>query len=127
MQWMANRILLVDDEADIAKVLKSGLGKEGYQVDAFSDPREALAHFKPDYYDLLLLDIRMGPPNGFELSRQLLERDSKPKVFFMTAFEVDLSESKVVFPSLKVDGFMKKPLAIKELVKLIEGILKPVD
>lgn len=124
---MANRIFLVDDEADIAKVLKMGLGKEGYQVDAFSDPMEALAHFKPDYYDVLLLDIRMGPPNGFELSRQLLERDSKPKVCFMTAFEIDPSESKLVFPSLKVDGFMKKPIAINELVKLIERIMKPIE
>lgn len=124
---MPNRILVVDDEEDIARVLKIGLGKEEYQVDSFTDPREALAYFKPDYYDLLLLDIRMGPPNGFELSRELLKRDSKPKVCFMTAFDVDLSESKVVFPSLKVDGFVKKPIAIKELVKVIERILKPIE
>lgn len=124
---MANRILLVDDAADIAASLKAGLELHAYQVDAFSDPKEALAHFKPNYYDLLLLDIRMGPPNGFELSRQLFGRDSKPKVCFMTAFDVDLSESKVVFPSLKVDGFVKKPIAIKELVKVIERILKPIE
>lgn len=42
------RILLVDDEPDIAKVLKLGLGMEGYQVDAFTDPRDAISHFKAD-------------------------------------------------------------------------------
>lgn len=123
---MPSRVLVVDDEADIARVLKMSLGKEGYQVDAFSDPGEALARFKPDYYDLLLLDVRMGPPNGFELSRQLLQRDSKPKVCFMTAFEIDLSESKLVFPNLKVDGFVKKPFAIKDLAKTMEHILKTI-
>ena len=120
---MPTRILVVDDEPDIAKVLKIGLGKEGYHVDAFTDSREALSHFKPDYYDVLLLDIRMEPMNGFELSRELLRRDSKPKVCFMTAFEVDLSESKIVFPSLRVDAFIRKPFTTTEIIKLIETAL----
>jgi DNA-binding response OmpR family regulator len=123
---MPTRILVVDDEADIARVLKMGLGQVGYEVDAFTRPKDALAHFKPDYYDLLLLDIRMVPLNGFELSRELIKRDSKPKVCFMTAFEVNLPESKAMFPSLKADGFMKKPFAIKDMVKMIERLLGPI-
>ena len=119
--------MVVDDEADIATVLKKGLGLEGYQVDAFTDPREALRRFKPNYYDLLLLDIRMGPINGFELSRELLKKDSEQKVCFMTAFEVNLAESKAVFPNLKVDGFIKKPFATKEMVRLIERLLSPIQ
>lgn len=43
---------------------------EGYNVDAFTDPREAISHFKADYYDLFLLDIRMPHLSGFELSRE---------------------------------------------------------
>ena len=121
------RIMVVDDEADIATVLKKGLGLEGYQVDAFTNPREALRRFKPNYYDLLLLDIRMGPINGFELSRELLKKDSEQKVCFMTAFEVNLAESKAVFPNLKVDGFIKKPFATKEMVRLIERLLSPIQ
>lgn len=54
-----NRLLIVEDEPDIAQILKSGLERVGYQVDAFTDPREALSQFKADYYDLFLLDIRM--------------------------------------------------------------------
>jgi len=104
------RILLVDDEPDIAKVLKLGLRMEGYQVDAFTDPRDAISHFKADYYDLLLLDFKMPHMNGFELSTALVKLDNKPKVCFMTAFEVNLAESQSEFPGLKVDAFMKKPL-----------------
>lgn len=118
------RILLVDDEPDIAKVLKIGLGMEGYQVDAFTDPREAISHFKADYYDLLLLDFKMPHMNGFELSMALVKLDSKPKVCFMTAFEVNLAESHAEFPGLKVDAFMKKPLAMNIMVKVIQTTLK---
>lgn len=68
---MHNRLLVVDDEPDIATSMKQGLETAGYQVDAFNDPKEALAHFKADHYDLFLLDIRMPHLNGFELSRHL--------------------------------------------------------
>lgn len=121
---MGNRILVVDDEPDIAKTLKIGLGMEGYEVDAFTDPMQAISHFKADYYDLLLLDIRMPYLSGFELSRELVKLDSKPKVCFMTAFEVSMSESKSMFPNLKVDAFIKKPIGIKKLTNLIQTTLK---
>jgi two-component system copper resistance phosphate regulon response regulator CusR len=122
---MYNRLLIVDDEPDIATPIKKALETAGYQVDVFTDPTEALAHFKQNHYDLLLLDIRMPHLNGFQLSRELVKLDAKPKVCFMTAFEVNIEESKRVFPNLKVDGFMRKPIRIKELVKAIQSALNP--
>ena len=53
------RILVVDDEPDIASIFVSILTDAGYEVDAFSDPRKALSQFKAGMYDLLLFDIRM--------------------------------------------------------------------
>lgn len=113
---MHTRILFVDDEPDIAKILKKGLGKEGYQVDAFTDPREALSHFKTDYYDLFLLDIKMPHMNGFELSRALVKLDNNPKVCFMTAFEVSIPEAQSIFPNLKASAFMKKAIGMSDMV-----------
>ena len=121
---MPQRILLVDDEADIVTVVKFGLEKNGFQIDAFTDPIEVLTHFKPDYYDLILLDIKMPKMNGFELSRELVKLDNKPKMCFMTAFEVNMKEAQALFPTLKMDGFLKKPLAISEIVKTLNEILK---
>jgi len=64
------RILLVDDERDITSVMKMGLETNGnYIIDSFNDPKEALAHFKPGYYDSIILDIRMPSMDGFQLSR----------------------------------------------------------
>lgn len=120
---MSARILLVDDERDITAVLKAGLEKNGYQVDGFTDSREALSHFKPDYYKLLLLDVKMPFMNGFELSRELVKLDSKPKVCFMTAFEVNLNEAQTMFPTLKADAFLKKPFTVGELLKVLGDTL----
>jgi DNA-binding response OmpR family regulator len=60
------RILLVDDERDITSVTKRGLTSNGYEVDAFNDPAEALSNFKSGIYDLLLLNVKMPKMNGFE-------------------------------------------------------------
>jgi DNA-binding response OmpR family regulator len=54
------RVLIADDEPDITEILKIGLEfKGGFQVDTFNDPQDALLHFRPGFYDLLLSDIKM--------------------------------------------------------------------
>ena len=63
-----SRILLVDDEADIALAFKIGLEDNGFKVDAFDNPSKALSNFKAGFYDLLLLDIKMPKMNGLSLS-----------------------------------------------------------
>lgn len=70
------RLLLVDDNPDITKVLKYGLEVNGFQVDAYTHSIEALDAFKPDVYDLVILDIRMPGLSGFELYREIKKRDS---------------------------------------------------
>jgi len=69
------RILLVDDEPDITSVTKRGLQSNGFEVDAFTDPAEALSNFKTAVYDLLLLDVKMPKINGFELYRRISKID----------------------------------------------------
>src|SRR5919201_2480280 len=61
------RVLLVDDDVDITTSLKIGLEDNGFTVDTFNDPLEALSSFKPGLYDLLLFDVRMPELNGFNL------------------------------------------------------------
>ncbi|MGA7900643.1 MAG: response regulator, partial [Nitrososphaeraceae archaeon] len=63
---MKNRILLVDDEPDIALAFRIGLEDNGFRVDAFDNPLKALSNFKADLYDLLLLDIKMPKMSGIE-------------------------------------------------------------
>lgn len=121
------RILLVDDDPDILLTFKSGLEElqstkvEGVnlQVDTFAEPREALTSFKAGVYDLLLLDIRMPNINGFELYEVLKKIDDKPKVCFITAYELYYEVLKKDFPELDIGCFIKKPISIEDLATKI--------
>jgi DNA-binding response OmpR family regulator len=59
----------VDDESDICFVLKRVLGENGFVVDSYDDPVIALEKFKADFYNLVILDIKMPELNGFSLYR----------------------------------------------------------
>lgn len=118
-----NRIMIVDDEVDILAVYQKGLNRNGFGVDRFSNPEKALSGFKPDAYDLIISDIRMPKMNGFELCREIRKKDEKVKIYFMTAFEINLAEFEKVLPSIKVDGFIKKPLRIADLCSLVQSVM----
>ena len=65
--------MVVDDEPDVAFALKATLEEnELFQVDTFHDAKSALAQFRPENYDLAILDIRMPKMNGFQLCRKLI-------------------------------------------------------
>jgi len=109
------KVLFVDDETDIADVVKQGLELQGIQVDAFNDPQKALDHFKPGAYEMVILDVRMPRMNGFQLYREIMKRDDKAKVLFVTAFEESPEEFRKAFPELDTHRFLKKPFTISKL------------
>jgi CheY-like chemotaxis protein len=120
------RVLLLDDEADIVRVLKRGLELKGFMVDAFDYPQEAIKSFKPNVYDLAILDIRMPGLNGFTLYRQLKKIDPSLTACFLSAFEMHPEEFKKVFPSMadSVKTIIKKPVTISNLIKEINPFLR---
>ena len=118
------RILLVDDESDLISVFKMILEMNGYEVDAYTSPLTALDNFKPDFYGLLLLDIRMPAMSGFELFRKMRSIDNEVKVCFITAFEDYREEFRESFPMLdEFKYFIRKPKAVEDLVNHVATIL----
>jgi DNA-binding response OmpR family regulator len=118
-------ILVVDDEPDITTTLKIGLKKEGFAaVDTYNDPAIALSNYKPDLYDIVLLDIKMPALSGFELCQEIRKKDKRVKVCFITAFEVYYDQLKKDFPELNVGCFIKKPVEIDNLVERIREELQ---
>ncbi|MFL6432782.1 MAG: response regulator [Nitrososphaeraceae archaeon] len=75
-----NRIMIVDDEHDIARLFAVSLERSGFVVDVFNDPLSALSNYKAGLYDLLFLYIRMPKMNGFELNQKIKDMDDKAKV-----------------------------------------------
>jgi DNA-binding response OmpR family regulator len=118
------KILLVDDEPDIVHAVKKGLEMRGLLVDAFEDPEEALKAFRPNTYNVAILDIRMPRMNGFQLYREILKRDDKVRVRFFTAFEEFREEFKRAFPELDEHRFIKKPTTISKIAEELVADLK---
>ena len=114
-------LLVVDDDPDIAYVLKQGLLKNRFLVSAFTNPEEALKNFQSNSgnYCLMLSDIRMPGISGIRLARKVKEINPNVKVVLMTSFEIKENEFSKVFPSTEVDGFVQKPVGIKNLTNKI--------
>jgi two-component system, OmpR family, response regulator ChvI len=131
---ISRRILLVDDEPDITVSIKMGLEDTGlFAVDVFNEAKLALANFKPNFYDLYLIDIKMPQMNGFELYQKIKsiegsekeeeeKKKRKPhvKACFITAYEIYYETLKKEFPTLNVGCFIKKPIDVKELINRIK-------
>lgn len=114
------RVLLVDDDRDVLFTFHTILTSQGILVDSYHEPLEALKHFNDhEYYDLVILDIRMPGINGLELYYRLKEINRDIKVLFVTA--VDTPEELVsVLPGIQANNILKKPLEPDYLVSAVK-------
>ena len=117
-------ILLVDDEHDNNLIFTIGLQDAGFEVDSYNDPEMALAAFKSNYYDLLLLDIKMPKMDGYELYEKLKKIDDKVKVCFLTASERYKEEHRPSFLSSGSTSFVTKPITVDDLVRKVNEMIK---
>ena len=85
---MTKKILLVDDEPDVTYTIKNILEDNGFAVDTFNDPILALNNYQVNFYDLVILDIKMPNMDGFELYLKIREKDPKVKICFLTAIAI---------------------------------------
>lgn len=122
----SSSIMLVDDEKDILYTFKTGLGFEGYNVEAFEDSTEALRHFAevdPSYYNLVILDIRMPGLNGLQLYYKLKAINRNIKVLFVSALDA-VPELISIMPGVRsADDILRKPVPIPDLVKTVKKAL----
>ena len=118
------RIFLVDDDYDHTITFKMGLELAKFEVDAYNDSAIALSKFKPDYYDLLLIDVKMPKIDGFELYEKIKEIDNKVLVWFITAYETYYRAIKEASSTSKKEMIsapvIAKPIEIDKLVKQIK-------
>jgi DNA-binding response OmpR family regulator len=123
---MSMRILVVDDEPDINTTLEKALEQIGFKVDSYECPLMALENFKPYYYDLAILDIRMPEMNGFSFYREIKKLDKNLRICFLTAGEMYYGVYSDIFSSLPANYFIRKPIGNKELIKRIDEIINDV-
>jgi DNA-binding response OmpR family regulator len=117
-------ILIVDDDPDMTSIFSLGLQDEGFEVYAYNDPLDVLSQFRPNFYDLLLIDINMPKMNGIDLSRQILELDSNVKICFITAGEANIEVLRELYPTRGIGCFIKKPITIENLIRRVKAELE---
>ena len=118
------RILVVDDEPDICMVYQIVLEDAGFECISYIDPVKALKEFRPVYYDLILLDIKMPVLNGFELCKKIIELDKTVHIIFITASEEYYEQFRGQhFPELGKINYIQKPIGNEELVRLVNMIV----
>src|ERR687897_210030 len=120
-------IMVVDDEPDTVFTYKSLLFAEGHNVEAFTDPQEALKHFVqlPDpsaYYKLVLLDIRMPGLNGLQLFYRIKAISPNTKIIFISALDI-AEELTSILPNVKDGDIIKKPVKREHFVSRINSVL----
>ena len=119
------RILVIDDNPDIVFTLRVGLESDPtMQVYGYDNPVTALVEFKPNFYDLLLIDVNMPLLDGFQLAQNLVRRDLNVRVCFMTSGEINMDASREVHPLKSIGCFIKKPITAEQLLRRIRAELE---
>ena len=126
------QILIVDDNPYITITFKKALEEENrndnnrisFQVNAYNDPLLALIDFRPDFYDLMLVDINMPKMNGFEFSTRILELDVNPRICYMSSGLINQEALREQYPTLSIGCFIKKPVTIEYLVRRVKAELE---
>ena len=116
-------ILLVDDDEDLINLYETFLKYDGYKVDAFTDPVDALSSFRKDVYDLVLLDLKMPKMNGVELLHQLQNIDPNLLYRFITATNKEYIDN-IKINNIDIEvNIIYKPLWLNELRTTIHSLL----
>jgi CheY-like chemotaxis protein len=118
------KIMLVEDEADVLLTYKSFLDSESYNLEAFTNPYDALHSFiekNGHYYDLIIIDIRMPGINGLQLYRTLKAIDDSLKVLFISA--LDAAEAVSILDDVDLSNLVRKPISKEDFIKKVSSAL----
>jgi two-component system, OmpR family, response regulator ChvI len=127
-QRYSTNIMIVDDEPDTLFTYEWFLSDEGYNVEGFTDPQQALRHFVklsgafPSYYQLVLLDIRMPRLNGLQLFNTIKAFSPNTKIMFISALDM-AEELTSILPDIKYSHIIRKPVEREYFINKINSML----
>ncbi|HEV3002236.1 MAG TPA: response regulator transcription factor [Solirubrobacteraceae bacterium] len=119
----ALRILVVDDEAELRELLRRSFSREGHDVVTVADGHEALEHASGDGFDVVLLDVALGPgPSGYDVARALRAQRNVVPIIMLTA--LDTEADAVQGLEAGADDYVTKPFGLAELRSRIRAVLR---
>lgn len=116
------RVLVVEDEKYMNRIISKKLKVEGYSVDSCYDGEEALNYIKSTSYDIIIMDIMMPQKNGYEVLKEIRYEGNSVPVLFLTA--KDALEDRVKGLDLGADDYLVKPFHFEELMARIRVMIR---
>lgn len=120
----AMKLLVIEDETKIARLLKKGFQEHGYEVDVCSDGDEGLRQANAATYDAIVMDLRLPKRDGLSVLRELRSRNVTTPVMILTA-RGDVRD-RVEGLGLGADDYMAKPFAMDEVVARVRALIRRV-
>ncbi len=122
---MTKKILIIEDNRDLAQLLKSHLQDLAFQVDLVFDGIAGMARVDSHQYDLVILDLMLPGIDGMEICRRLRRRSSYVPILMLTAKSSEMD--RVVGLEVGADDYVTKPFSIRELIARVKAIFRRVD
>ena len=119
------RILLVEDDDDIADLLDLHLSDEGHRVEVVDDGDEGLERALSEAHDLIILDIMLPGTDGFDICRRLRQEKCPTPILMVTAKTEEVD--KVLGLELGADDYITKPFSIREVLARVKAIFRRVE
>ncbi len=116
------KVLLVEDDPDIATFMRHGLEEESYTVDIANNGVDGLALANAEHYDLIILDIMLPGINGMELCKRIRDEGIKTPVLMLTG--LDATENKVEALEIGADDYVTKPFSFPEMIARIKALIR---
>lgn len=122
-----HRIMVVDDEVDLLRVVELSLKRCGFEVETFTNPYRALEYFKNNdsAFSLVLTDIRMPGMSGIELAKEIARLNPNIKIMLMTAYEFDDSFAlQSGLTMIRHEDILKKPFRFNVICNGVRKVLQ---
>lgn len=122
---MARKILVIEDDRDIARLVELHLRDEGYSVTSVSDGRAGLQRALGAPFDLVILDLILPGMDGLEVCRRLRARPDYTPVLMLTAKSTDVD--RILGLELGADDYLTKPFNVRELLARVKALFRRVE
>ena len=122
---MSKKVLVVEDEISIQRILQDDLMQSGFSVDLASDGEEGLQKALADEYDVMLLDVMLPKRDGFSVCKELRNRGNSIYIVILSARDDELD--RVLGLDVGADDYMTKPFSSREVVSKVKAIIRRRD
>jgi len=113
------RVMIVDDDQDLAESLADLLQVHGYEVDIAKDGQDAIEHARSRDFDIAFMDVRMPVMNGVDSYFAIKKMKPKARIVMMTGFKEPILERAI---NAGAEGPLHKPFSVEDMLKLVETI-----